>query len=395
MVRLDRVTYRVALAITPGQVGANDRVGPLHLVIHGFAQIVKQPGAFCQFGVGSQLVGHHARQVADFQGMGQDILAVACPVAQTAQDLDQFRSKAVDIGVERGLFTRLLDLLLHLFFGLAVHLLDLGRMDTTVGDELGEGQPGDLTPHGVKTRKHHRLRGVIDDEIDAGQVFERANVTTLTADDAPLHIVRRQSHHRHGSVGHVRSRGALDAHGQDIPGTTFAVSPSLFFHLADHLGHVVTDLTLGPLEQQLAGIGLGQTRELFQQAPLFIAGCFRFLHHLAVMCLAISDRLLFPGQLRRLLLQPFLFLEQALVELGQLRASLFELGLSLSAKLVELFLDLQAGLTLNRLGLLAPLLDQFARFLFRRADARLPNHLAQHIAGCKADDSHDNRNYDA
>ena len=43
----------------------------------------------------------------------------------------------MDVGVEGGLLAGLLDLLLNLFLGLGVHLLDLGRMDATVRDQLG------------------------------------------------------------------------------------------------------------------------------------------------------------------------------------------------------------------------------------------------------------------
>ena len=51
----------------------------------------------------------------------------------------------------------------------------------------------DLAADPVERREHDRLRRVVDDEVDAGEVLERADVAALAADDAALHVVGREA----------------------------------------------------------------------------------------------------------------------------------------------------------------------------------------------------------
>ena len=175
----------------------------------------------------------------------------------------------MDVGVEHGLLAGVLDLLLDLFPGLGVHLLDLGRVDATVGHQLGQRQAGDLAAHRVEAGEHHGLGRVVDDEVDAGEVLQGADVAALAADDAALHVVGRQRHHRHGGVGHVAGGRALDADGEDVLGPPVALVPGLFLDGPHHLGHVVPDLVLGALEDDLAAWSLRQPGDLFQ-LPLLL-----------------------------------------------------------------------------------------------------------------------------
>ena len=50
-------------------------------------------------------------------------------------------------------------------------------------------RPRDLAPHAVEARQDDRVRRVVDDEVDAGEVLQRADVAALAADDAALHVV--------------------------------------------------------------------------------------------------------------------------------------------------------------------------------------------------------------
>src|SRR5205823_13010431 len=58
-----------------------------------------------------------------------------------------------------------------------------------------------LAAQAVERREHDRMRRVVDDEVDAGQVLERADVASLAADDAPLHVVGRKLHDGNGRLG--------------------------------------------------------------------------------------------------------------------------------------------------------------------------------------------------
>ena len=54
--------------------------------------------------------------------------------------------------------------------------------------------------YGIEAREDDCAGRVVDDEIDAGRLFERADVAPLAADDAPLQIVARQVDDRDGGL---------------------------------------------------------------------------------------------------------------------------------------------------------------------------------------------------
>ena len=142
MVRLDDVGHGFGLAVAAGQVAADGGVRAFDLVVHGLAQVVQQAGPLGQLGVDAQLVGHQAGEMGHFERVHEHVLPVARAELQPAEKAQQFGRHPVDVGVEHRLLACVLDLLLDLFAGLGVHLLDLGRMDAAVGHQLGQRQAG-------------------------------------------------------------------------------------------------------------------------------------------------------------------------------------------------------------------------------------------------------------
>src|SRR5215217_5771113 len=61
----------------------------LDLVIYGLADIVQQGGPAGYLDVGTELLGHHAAEVGDLDGVGQHVLAVGSPVLQRAEKPQQ------------------------------------------------------------------------------------------------------------------------------------------------------------------------------------------------------------------------------------------------------------------------------------------------------------------
>ena len=108
---------------------------------------------------------------------------------QPAEKLRQLRVDLAGVRFERGLLADLGDVLVDLLLGLLVGLLDPGRVDAPVLDQPLEREPGDLPAHRVEAREQHRGRGVVDDEVDARERLERADVAPLAADDAALQLV--------------------------------------------------------------------------------------------------------------------------------------------------------------------------------------------------------------
>ena len=60
-----------------------------------------------------------------------------------------------------------------------------------------------LAADAVERREHDRLRRVVDDEVDAGEVLEGADVAAFAADDPALHVVGRELDERDGRLGRV------------------------------------------------------------------------------------------------------------------------------------------------------------------------------------------------
>src|SRR5439155_1546049 len=81
-----------------------------------------------------------------------------------------------------------------------------------------QGLPGDLAPVGVVRGDQDGFRRVVDDEVHARVELEGADVAPLAADDAPLHVVRRQVHDRHRRLDSVVGREALNGRGEDLLG---------------------------------------------------------------------------------------------------------------------------------------------------------------------------------
>src|SRR5438132_14383810 len=105
--------------------------------------------------------------------MREYVLAVAGPELQAAQELDQLGVQPLNASLEHPLLAELDDVGFELGFGLVVHLFDPSRMNSPILEELVEREPRDLPPDPVKSRQHDRTRRVVDDEIDAREVFQR------------------------------------------------------------------------------------------------------------------------------------------------------------------------------------------------------------------------------
>src|SRR5436305_1254514 len=121
-------------------------------------------------------------------------------ISQPAEDLHELLVEVAAVRLEDRLLARLADVVLELRLRLVVHLLDAGRVDAPVLDQLHERQLRRLTADAVERRQDDGLRRVVDDEVDAGEMLEGANVAALAADDPALHVVGRELDERDGRL---------------------------------------------------------------------------------------------------------------------------------------------------------------------------------------------------
>ena len=161
-----------------------------------------------------------------------------------------------------------------------VHLLDPGRVDPAVGDQLLQGEPGDLAADRVEAAQQHRLGGVVDDQVDAGDLLEGADVAALAADDPALHVVAGQVHHRRPysavcseasrwmavpstrlASASASRRASLDVAGQDRGASRASCST-----VRQQLGPGLLGGEPGHLLQQRGAVGLG-VGDLRRPAP--------------------------------------------------------------------------------------------------------------------------------
>ena len=110
-------------------------------------------------------------------------------VVAKAEKLDKVGMKSEHACFKHGGFTRFLNLRFKLAAGFLHHFLDTSRMNSAVGNKFFKRNTSDFTSYGIKARKNDRLRSIVDNEVNAGSVFERANVTSLSADYTAFHIV--------------------------------------------------------------------------------------------------------------------------------------------------------------------------------------------------------------
>ena len=93
-------------------------------------------------------------------------------------------------------------------------------MNPAVGDEGLQRDPPDLASHRVEAREDDGFGRVVDDEVDAGHLLERADVAAFSADDPALHVVARDVDDRDGRLGGVVGSDPLDGNADDVAGTS-------------------------------------------------------------------------------------------------------------------------------------------------------------------------------
>jgi hypothetical protein len=239
VVGIDGVHDGLVHAVLLGEVGADVVVATLDLVRDGLADVVEQGGGLGDADVGADVFGDHAGQVGHFDGVLEDVLRVGGAEFELAEELDELDRDADDAGFFEGLLAGFFDHAVDFGLGLGDDFLDAGGVDAAVGQELFEGDAGDLAAHGVEGRQHDGAGGFVDDDVDAGGALQRLDVAAFFADDAALELVGLGS----GTVVMVRSAVWSEAMrsmalNDDHLGAVFGLFLGLVLELFDELDQV-------------------------------------------------------------------------------------------------------------------------------------------------------------
>src|SRR4029079_17757265 len=203
VMRGDAVDHLERQVVPLRDLGTDGRVRPLDLVVDRLADVVEQTAHLGDLDVGAALRRDDGREVARLDHVIEHVLAVARAVLESAEELDDLRRQPRDPGLVSGLLAGLPDDEVDFGTCLGDDFLDPTGMDAPISDELRDRDPGDLATNRVETTQDDRLRGVVDDQVDAGGLFEGADVATLPADDPALHLVGWQVDHTDGVLRRV------------------------------------------------------------------------------------------------------------------------------------------------------------------------------------------------
>src|SRR4051812_1565062 len=91
-------------------------------------------------------------------------------------------------------------------------------MDPAILDQLRQRQLGRLAADIIEGTDDDHAGRVVHDDIDTGSLLERADIATLAADDATLHVVARNIHGADGRIRGMAGCIALDTGGENLTG---------------------------------------------------------------------------------------------------------------------------------------------------------------------------------
>ena len=214
--RSDDIDDFLGLTILAREIGADRHMRSLYLMADRLTDVVQESAAFGKHDVAFEFRRHEPREMRDLDGVRKNVLPVARTVAHPSEQTHELRVNAVDACLERRLFARFLDALVNFAPRLLDHLLNARGMNPPVLNEFFKRNARNLAAHGVKSREDDRLGRIVNDEIDARERFNRANISSLTPNDAPLHLIVRQGNDRDGRLRDMIRRAALNGNAQNL-----------------------------------------------------------------------------------------------------------------------------------------------------------------------------------
>ena len=259
--------------------------------------------------------------------------------------------QVVDAGIERSLLARLADALVHKVLCLLVQLLDASGMDAAVGDEVLERHARGLAADGVEAREDDGLGRVVDHEVDAGNLLERADVASLAADDAALEVVGGNVDGGDGDLAGLIGGATLDGGRDDLAGGLVGLVADAHLGLAQDLRLLADGLGADAGEQFVMGIVLGEAGDALELGSL--AGGEVVQIALALVELALEARELMLALVERLvaMVEGLLALHDAVLERLELLLALLLLSLGRGLEGDDLLLRGEHRLLASGLGI--------------------------------------------
>src|SRR5919201_1284188 len=315
-------------------------------MVDRLADVVQQAGLLAKRDVGADLGGHHAAEEGDLLAVGEDVLTIAGAKGEDAEQPDQLRVESRDPGLEHCLLTFFADSSLDVASRLGHHLLDAGRVNPAVDEQMVEGDPGDFPANRVEAAQDDGLRSVVDDEVHSGGVLQGPDVTAFTPDDPPLHLVAGYGDYGDGGLSGLLGSDPLHGSHQDVPGAFVAFFLDDLLPIANLLRDLLVQLFFDAGQDGGSGFGPGQAGDALQLAKLRLERQVEVFLDLLDLLVFDAERLLFAVEFFELAIERFLFLLNTPLRALQLGTGITDFLLEAGADPVGLFLGLQDHLLL-------------------------------------------------
>ena len=133
------------------KICTNLDMGTFNLMVDGFSDIMQKSGTFCHADIHTDLTCQKSGKLCHLDGMFQCILSITGTELHPSQQSDQFWMDAVNTHFQCSCFSFLTDHGLNLFAGFLNHLLNPGRMDSSVHDQFFQCNSGNLSSNRIKS----------------------------------------------------------------------------------------------------------------------------------------------------------------------------------------------------------------------------------------------------
>src|SRR5439155_9029600 len=124
-------------------------------------------------------------------------------------------------------------------------------MDQAIDEQPLQRHLRHLAPDRVETGHDHRIRYVVDDQIDTGELLQRPDVAALPADDPTFHVVARELDYRDSRFGGVLGGVSLDREKDDVASLLVSLLACLLLEQAHAPVELLTELLFKAAEELL------------------------------------------------------------------------------------------------------------------------------------------------
>ena len=209
-------------------------------------------------------------------------------------------------------------------------------MDASVIYQTLESDACNFTSNGVMAGKGDGFGSVVYYQINAGERFKRADVSSFASDDASLHLVRGERNYRYGSFYDLLCSAALNSKRDNIAGLYVGLFFQAGFHLRNSESLFVGKFSVKAFKEIILCLFNGEARNLFEHIELaFFNGFSLFKFELGSFQLC-GKSLFFLVEVVYFLVNGFFLVLNSAFKAGNLTAAFLDLAFAFGFQFEDL-----------------------------------------------------------